>query len=1368
MGETGAGAGASDDGIAGDSESKGPSFEELKLDMTPEAFGSAMGRMLSLKGKKAKRAVMEKIIFQLSRYEATDNDLDALCLPMIESLHAMNTSMVVRFISELIPYLAESATTNKFPEIITKVFWIIKTTKTDRINCIEIELEPMSIDEFQSYFCSRLCRVDWAPNALLPMTSIIRELPFDAEQHQMLLMKIEANVDSIDMMQIPAFVHKYLLLAAKVPHPEDILRNIMSLFEHRRPEGKQPRAERKHLRQIQGTVLLHFDFTVKHHQELGNTLLKQMKERDIVLSPFSMAVLLSLGRISRYSQKVTHFLVSYISDYYISKEKCRSSIWLKNVLDEGMPLHVNVQKVIKKVLSYTRKGWDHIIPSLVELGFKLIDRKSSSILPRRRSKTLTPVVKLLSFELNVEDRETFPSSINTVWQGAEILRCLFLHHKVVRKELIEQILFRIISGENPAASLEILRGIASEDLLSFLDFLQNIKDTLDYISFMQPEVAVRFIQILKPLLFHKKDLKDYVIMVLRKCMFKHELNIRLVATKGFLTLFETASGETFALSQGSQSTTASNSEDHEFFLQALSIIRRCLSQQPEIRVEMYAGLTRLFLKHEELQSFILDLLKPQLLRYFEQDTSCPRPLRLENCVTATGELGEPVAQLLLAIFTCLCDSTSKLKKITPSYQLVKTAVKSIAKRVLQLKIEDYDFITPRSADPSDVEKKKIGTQIDILRGVTESCMEYCVHKASSNGEEIGLTGLGWVQKLVALENKLRDFKEIKPSKKLKKPSAKPKKRRYTRLAPLLTSGATTRLLNLLSLPENSEIRERMNETEGSAGSRQSNGLEYYILTTANLHLEQKRKAFTSVSDNEDIKKFCLSVASEIPKIIHRKVKGIRKDSEDRRGDTTEAAQAILLFRQCLQISLDVSREFCRGLLVRCNQALVEPPLEESKASRNCLRRMELYFSELLAKQCFHEALRMLDVIKILGRYLRPEPGSEEAYSTHAAWIKKMCTEKDVTYASLARGMMDYLVEVSNDPKESLHTILEASQDLATLYGDIAQENGPSRSTFYAFINDSTHPAVISSVLDYVDGELKEVEWVLKQLISAEVQAPKESQELERNLTNVKKLIARNQAYEDIIFLRLVDMSAVLSRFMSVRVQVEDEKLLKALTLMYKLVTASAKILIRTKTKPSSKFRKLIQVTGKELTVQVYPFILYLQQEEGKNETNAKIAREARIIPNLIFQLEQYEQYVIKLAKASKTDLTKWMKHTTNRDFRIVGLEDLERKKEEEEKAKLERKKKRKKDTKGKVRAKKRSSRGKGKGPRTKNSLRRQDQEEGYEEVGDEENQDPNDDISSRKRQRSSGDEDTKVSESPEKRQKNQDTEEMEEASENET
>lgn len=73
-----------------------------------------------------------------------------------------------------------------------------------------------------------------------------------------------------------------------------------------------------------------------------------------------------------------------------------------------------------------------------------------------------------------------------------------------------------------------------------------------------------------------------------------------------------------------------------------------------------------------------------------------------------------------------------------------------------------------------------------------------------------------------------------------------------------------------------------------------------------------------------------------------------------------------------------------------------------------------------------------------------------------------------------------------------------------------------------------------------------------------------------------------------------------------------------------------------------------------------------QQEnvQGKRILN-KIKREEKCIPDLIFQIEDYEKYLIQLSKLTKINLLKHAKRSTARDFKILEAKPREDQREDE-------------------------------------------------------------------------------------------------------
>jgi hypothetical protein len=75
-----------------------------------------------------------------------------------------------------------------------------------------------------------------------------------------------------------------------------------------------------------------------------------------------------------------------------------------------------------------------------------------------------------------------------------------------------------------------------------------------------------------------------------------------------------------------------------------------------------------------------------------------------------------------------------------------------------------------------------------------------------------------------------------------------------------------------------------------------------------------------------------------------------------------------------------------------------------------------------------------------------------------------------------------------------------------------------------------------------------------------------------------------------------------------------------------------------------------------------------KKKEINLKQKLKIQRESKMIPNLIFAVEQFERYLIQLSRKSKVDFMQYMKRSTSRDFKIQmnNVQQLASSDEEEE------------------------------------------------------------------------------------------------------
>jgi hypothetical protein len=93
--------------------------------------------------------------------------------------------------------------------------------------------------------------------------------------------------------------------------------------------------------------------------------------------------------------------------------------------------------------------------------------------------------------------------------------------------------------------------------------------------------------------------------------------------------------------------------------------------------------------------------------------------------------------------------------------------------------------------------------------------------------------------------------------------------------------------------------------------------------------------------------------------------------------------------------------------------------------------------------------------------------------------------------------------------------------------------------------------------------------------------------------------------------------------------------------------------------PSEVFLDLVKVSGTQLTPHLYDFIKQMHTNEEYTRqpiTKAKIRKQSNLLPNLVFQVEEYEGILVKIGKRHKINLLSGFRRSTARDFRIMQKE----------------------------------------------------------------------------------------------------------------
>uniref|UniRef100_A0A2I3LDN2 FA complementation group I n=1 Tax=Papio anubis TaxID=9555 RepID=A0A2I3LDN2_PAPAN len=1140
-------------------------------------------------------------------------------LLMLEA-HHFPGPLLVELANEFISAVREGSLVNgKSLELLPIILTALATKKEN----LAYGKGVLSGEECKKQLINILCSGRWDQQYVIQLTSMFKDVPLTAEEVEFVVEKALSMFSKMNLQEIPPLVYQLLVLSSKGSR-KSVLEGIIAFFsaldkQHNEEQtGDElldvvtvPSGE---LRHVEGTIILHIVFAIKLDYELGRELLKHLKagqqgDSNNNLSPFSIALLLSVTRIQRFQDQVLDLLKTSVVKSFKDLQLLQGSKFLQNLV----PHRSYVSTMILEVVKNSVHSWDHVTQGLVELGFILMD----SYGPKK--------------VLDGKTIETSPSLSRMPNQhacklGANILLETFKIHEMIRQEILEQVLNRVVTRASSPIShfLDLLSNIVMYAPLVLQSCSSKVTEAFDYLSFLPLQTVQRLLKAVQPLLKVSMSMRDSLILVLRKAMFANQLDARKSAVAGFLLLLKNFKVlGSLSSSQCSQSLSFSqvhvdvhshyNSVANETFcLEIMDSLRRCLSQQADVRLMLYEGFYDVLRRNSQLANSIMQTLLSQLKQFYEPKPDLLPPLKLEACILTQGDkisLQEPLDYLLCCIQHCLAwykntviplqQEEEEEEEEEAFYQALDDILESITNRMIKSELEDFEL--DKSADFS--QSTSIGIKNNIcaflVMGVCEVLIEYnfSISNFSKNKFEDILS-------LFMCYKKLSDILNEKAGK------AKTKMANKTNDS-LLSMKFVSSLLTVL-------FRVLLWRYTSIPTSVEESGKKEKGKSISLLCLEGLQKIFSAVQQfyQPKIQQFLRAL-----------------DVTDKEGEEREDADVSVTQRTAFQI-----RQFQRSLL-------------------NLLSSQEEDFNS-------KEALLLVTVLTSLSKLLEP---SSPQFVQMLSWTSKICKENSREDALFCKSLMNLLFSLHVLYKSPVILLRDLSQDIHGHLGDIDQDVEVEKTNHFAIVNLRTAaPTICLLVLSQAEKVLEEVDWLITKL-KGQVSQETVSEEASSQTT------LPNQPVEKAIVMQLGTLLTFFHELVQTALPSGScvDTLLKDLCKMYTTLTALVRYYLQVCQSSGGipkNMEKLVKLSGSHLTPVCYSFISYVQNKsKSLNYTGekkekpatvvtamARVLRETKPIPNLIFAIEQYEKFLIHLSKRSKVNLMQHMKLSTSRDFKIKG------------------------------------------------------------------------------------------------------------------
>ncbi|CAG8517853.1 10924_t:CDS:10, partial [Gigaspora rosea] len=1108
--------------------------------------------------------------------------------------------------------------------------------------------------DYKDYVLNKICSYKWHVSNVLSLIGEFRDVLMTNDQLQFIVEKILRQFNSIDMDGIPPLIYQLLLLSRK-GHKRLILRGISehfnSLDEEVTEDQEQNSDERDvssnslsfaQLSHMEGTVIIHICFAITQDQELGNEFMKYVKmSKTALFTPFNISCLLSIARILRFKDQTLDFLKSSIMSAFKDREKLEKAKWISHVDSSRIISSAPISEIFRKIIRKTSFGWDQVTQSLVQLGVFILDSAVSSC-PFSKS---VETFKMLNGP---------PTTSNEMAGdlGTTILFEMFKIHEMVRAEVLEQILIRVIS-KAPSAGyfLNLLKLIVKETPHSLHNHLTKIKGTLDYLTFLPTSIAEIFLKAIQPIILVNKSFRDGLM----------DMDGRQNALAGYLQLLRITTirgSDVQSMSQmpiGS-SKSLSRQDQNSLFFEILRILRRCFSQQPQIRLSLYQGLIDLMDTEQNIKPIVFDILFPHA------KTSIHATILLESCLNSVDGstfITEPLPYL----FSCISKSitsSNDAEKDNNDYdkgqlQKCKDFLQLLIERLIKADMTEFSIDPASDFKMSSNEGMRNNLSANILLGCYEAAIEYVFFSEEHT--------LDSSQKILTLFKKFMILYEV-----LKEKSVNVRGRK------ILTAMPESTILSFKCIAELMNFIFSDDLSHATALLRTDPEFMKYIITVAYNTISQR-----SSFDPDDHAKFeyCTYLARVImskfikdDKCCANTFQSDDSKKDKGRSSLSVALESLMLLCQAVSTSWPDKLKDFLDLSYQSEELNENHPDNLDDWLNVYIQEFERLIVSSLSERTpqINEALWLCKTISLLSTYYRnkiKDSGSESQGHIEQliAWLNTLCKERAIEDTGLAKIIVNLLLKLERDIAD-FDTVVEMSHNMYVVLGPLTgrPESNETQLHKYMIVNARTSATVCGILLEFLNAIYDEMEWYLTKLrtLCGSGNDSDETPELEE--------------VEQEICLRLIKlMNSLLHLEKTCLQSTTSENLLKCLQKAYKVLVALTRYKITEAGEIQSQFTDVIKLAGGELTNNLYNFLTAFGQvknsvhsltsKKGKSKTKpltqkARITKESKIIPVLIFILEQFERYTMQLSKKSKTDLMHYITTTTSRDFKIK-IEELD-------------------------------------------------------------------------------------------------------------
>ncbi|KAF5452322.1 hypothetical protein F2P56_027331 [Juglans regia] len=1221
--------------------------------------------------------------------------------------HDPNSLRTLQFFTSLLHHVEPTSLTPVIDSILSYLPLI-----NDSDDAQILDLLPTSVDlirnseeeklrggDYANMIFDRMLDCSWSKSLLLKMVSLVREFSFiDKVRGREFLDKVFVGMKCANLQDLPSLVYQLLVLGSKGFIKKEVIEGIVLFFG-----SKTGSKTSSIIRQVEGTVLLHLNFAVKQDPSLGQEVMGLVRSDFRAFNHFTVSVLLSVARVRRLGESSMCILKTAVLTAYRDYKFTKDCKWLPDDLKEEYLENAKVvEKAVLRAVNESSYGREHMVPSILKFAFVLLESVEEG-----GNKELWNSNDLLGIEaLGIKMLETL-FEVHDMARNEIIEQCKFriLSLKPEQSMPIMRLLGNLIQTY-PYPMLEHVSRL--KELLDYFTFMHGkvaaflVTALLPLFKFSR-DLQDYTILVMRKAMFRREDTvriaatSGLIDLILAEKQSKRD---------GPLS-FQDSSSQASC----SQQAEMPCSLGQGLFQELSGLLQRCLHQQAKVKELMYHGLVKLVLMDPSSAGSIFDFLLPHFLRFFGEDTEVQ--LKIRSCVKSeSGKvlIEEPLDCLLSCVswilllqppsksgisgsaWACLGFSLSQDNEVgrNLSGESFYSAFLKIRKFLTNQNLEGV-LGQIENAGSKHLEEENGKCCALILAGIIEVVLNTIGNEMEKTTEIRKVELEKEIIRLLDLHHSLEKYtctsRQGNGIRKGNLPSAPHDTPNimdsgHTKVTkgriPYLSTSSIYQLLQTALKLYNTDcsngIGAYQNCSQSSSGNSSKCGskiisfvLNAFLHNAKSLPLMGKEDPLMTLiyGDIEMLGPQLLKLIfllKSLPKSVTDHKKKEPKGKKEV-GDQRELLHlAFVCLKELIIVSLcspnlagmledmaSVSTFQCPGSDDECEAATRIDDQHVRGKELFITKILKPFFSELLALSFFGEVEVICDMIFMIGKKL---PCKWK--NIHGAWAIGVCKSGGIRNSKVAKTVVMLAISLSSPPNDLILAQDMAAELLKVAGSEMVDPIEMSES--YPLINHSTSSAISSCVLQLIEAILVDMDWATKKLrtfalVTQKNTHPNENGEHASGLT-----------FEENIYSRAEEVMKVLSFFVLMTIKdTQAEHLLKLAARFYKHLAQMSKLRIAPKgckqLLPSLKFQKLGELTCKQLTVPLYNFVMLVQKKQQENPSSKgiirKIKRENRCIPDLIFQIEDYEKYLIRLSKVSKVNLLRHAKRSTSRDFKIL-------------------------------------------------------------------------------------------------------------------